>query len=98
MAAFADALSWAARLSHTTTSPARSSGTKACSAYVSKTRRSVAPGNAIGAITPDLRIPEIKVTFFHAPGTVAWTRSPAGARPYVRLMAVVAPVSSMKTT
>ena len=61
MAAMADALLCDDRLSHTTTSPAQSSGTKACSTYVSKTWRSVAPGNASGAITPDRRIPEIKV-------------------------------------
>lgn len=38
-------------------------------------------GKAIVATTPDVRRPEINVTFFQTPGAAAITRSPTGARP-----------------
>jgi hypothetical protein len=58
---------------------------------------SVAPQKANGATTPDSRKPTRNVRFCQLPGAQAVTRSPAGARPCMRVIDVVAPVSSTKT-
>src|SRR5271157_427332 len=64
------------RLSHTTTSPACSSGTSTCSTYDSNAAVSVDPGNASGARTPSSPNAAITVSDSHEPGAEPTARSP----------------------
>ena len=58
----------------------------------------VAPSVTIAVATPSRRIAEIIVVVFQwPPGTASKSRWPAGARPYCRVMLVLAPLSSKKT-
>ena len=50
------------------------------------------------AVTPESRIPLISVIDSQWPGVFVKTRCPTGARPYVRVIAVLAPHSSTKTS
>jgi hypothetical protein len=62
---------------------------------------SVAPSNArqADAGTPSRRTAAVNVTTFQWPcGTGPSTRIPLGARPWVRSIAVLAPLSSTKTS
>ena len=56
------------------------------------------PRKTTGAVTPDSRRPQITVTVSQWPGAEPWTRSPTGPRPWVRVIAVLAPLSSTKTS
>ena len=61
----------------------------------------VAPSKArqAGSGTPPSRTAAVRVTTFQWPcGTGPSTRTPLGARPWVRSIAVVAPLSSTKTS
>ena len=83
-----------------TTSPLRSAGHRPRSTNVSNAGASVAPAYARAAVTPSARAAPASVSVsdsHRACGTVALTRSPGGARPYGRVIAMVAPVSSTYT-
>src|SRR5512135_3441152 len=71
---------WGLRLSKTTTSPASSSGTSACSTYVQNAAVSVDPGNASGARTPSSPRAAITVTVPQEAGAEPTARCPRGAR------------------
>jgi hypothetical protein len=59
----------------------------------------MAPSTINGAVRPLVRKPATKVEVFQCPcGTAATNRCPSGARPYRRVILVVAQVSSMKTS
>jgi len=82
----------------TTISPGRSAGTRKLSRKPVNTRVLVAPSVTIAVATPSRRIAEIIVVVFQwPPGTVSKSRWPAGARPYCRVMLVLAPLSSKNT-
>ena len=84
--------------SSTTTSPGRRHGTSTCSTYAANVAASIAPVKANGATRPSARAPATSVVARQWDcGTWPTTRSPRGARPYNRPMAVFTPVSSRKT-
>src|SRR5207237_9134671 len=57
-----------------------------------------APSITIGATSPSARSAATNVVVFQCPcGTAPTTRCPTGARPYRRVIFVLAPVSSMNT-
>jgi hypothetical protein len=59
----------------------------------------MAPPPTIGAVSPAARSAATKVVVFQRPcGTGMTSRAPAGARPYRRVMFVVAHVSSTNTS
>ena len=87
-----------ARLSITTTSPGRMLGPRMCSIYASNSTRSTAPSNMRHSVSPSRRIDDSIVCVSHCPaGALSWQRFPLRARPYRRVILVLAPDSSRKT-
>ena len=82
-----------------TTSPKRSVGHRKSCTYARNIAPSMGPSATIGAVTVVLRKAAMKVVTFQCPcGADATQRAPREERPRVRVMLVVAQVSSRKTS
>src|SRR5689334_18538112 len=82
-----------------TISPRLRVGTRHCFTYARNIGPFMAPSITNGAVIPRRRKAPTKVTVFQAPcGAYASSRSPRGARPRSRTIAVLVQVSSMNTS
>src|SRR4051812_13470965 len=90
---------WAARLSMTTTSPGVRAGTSTCSRNVRNASASAAPAMVMAPRMPPTPTAPTTVVVFQWPwGVRPGTRSPGAARPWVRAIFVLHPVSSTNTS
>lgn len=88
---------WLDRLSITTTSPGRNSGTRTCSTNASKTSRLTEPSTTVEHRIPSSPSAAISVVVCQCvKGTRSTRRAPRGDRPRSRVILVFAQVSSMK--
>ena len=78
--------------------PGSSAGIRNCSTHAVKVSPFIGPSRTHGATMPSCRSPAMKVSVFQCPcGTLSISASPRVAQPWVRVMLVLAQVSSMNT-